>query len=281
VFFRKAKVSDVPAIKSLWKSVFLDSELFINHFIEHFGIGGCHVCEINDKIVAMAFALPTTLTYPTSPIHHSPFSVCPFSLQPFAWYIYACATHPQYRRQGVMEKLLETVYDEACRENVEGIFLRAADEKLENYYRKLGFVAFFRGERMVFMHKEHQGAKGKEMRNIAPEKYYEKRILRLDKFCFVNWDIDFFKFLYETGTQFYEYENVIFSIRTICEKIIVDEWLGDSPDMQVINIILEQFPDCKTVEIHTSGNEHCCGQVKWCKPSEKNYSNGYFAFGME
>ena len=63
MLFRKATNADIPEIKTLWKIVFLDSDEFVSCFFAHFGYNGCFVCEINSEIVAMAFALPTTLSY--------------------------------------------------------------------------------------------------------------------------------------------------------------------------------------------------------------------------
>ncbi|MDR2972419.1 MAG: GNAT family N-acetyltransferase, partial [Bacteroidales bacterium] len=77
---RKATSSDILEIKLLWGEVFGDSDGYINSFINHFGVNTCYVCEINHTIVAMAFALPTTLS-----THYSNLTTL---------YLYACATHP-------------------------------------------------------------------------------------------------------------------------------------------------------------------------------------------
>jgi len=283
---RKATSFDITQITSLWKSVFFDSDDFVNRFITHFGIECCYVCEINGKIAAMAFALPTNIEFNDLKIQK--FKNLKSQISPelnsglkSLLYLYACATLPQYRGQGVMAKLLETIYEEACREDVAGIFLYAADQKLEEYYRKLGFVDFFyRGCSEVFNHKEHkEGAKGAK-KFITPKIYYQKRLQKLESYCFVNWDESFFNFLYETGIQFCEYENYFFSLRIENENIIIDELLGDAPKEQIAQHIFNHFPDCKTVEINYPGNSTSYGQIKWCTPKNKNLDKGYFAFAM-
>jgi hypothetical protein len=79
---RKATPKEIPEIRSLWQDMFGDSEDYISRFIVHFGIENCYVCEINHDIAAMAFAIPVE----TERAQSLPL-----------WYIYACATRPQYR----------------------------------------------------------------------------------------------------------------------------------------------------------------------------------------
>jgi len=246
----------------LWKSVFYDSEVYITHFISHFGIETCFVCEMDDKIVAMAFALPVTFRYKlphrlAATIVNLKSKIVNLSLH----YLYACATHPHYRRQGIMEKLLETIYNAACCENIAGIFLRAAAPDLANYYKKLGFEDFFYGN--TFNHKGHKESTKDTKTFISPETYYQKRLQKLENSCFVNWDESFFRFLYETGTQFGQYGHEIFAFRTENEATIIDELLN--------NNIEESKTDAQ-----------CNGQIKWCNfPKPTTLNSGYFAFAME
>jgi predicted acetyltransferase len=267
-------------ILSFWKDVFFDSEDFITQFINHFGIENCFVYEINHEMVAMAFALPVTLS------SNSKFKT--YSLQ----YMYACATHPNYRRQGIMEKLLAAVYDKACHENIDGLFLHAANQHVANYYRKLGFQDFFyqkcatfnRKERNVFSSLNRVGEAScakNAMKCIAPQKYYNKRLQKLNDYCFINWNEDFFTFLSQNGTHFCEHEDTIFSYRFNENKIIIDECLGNATELQIANLLFEYIPDIKTVEICSMGNESCYGQIKWNKSIPINIRNAYFAFALE
>ena len=232
----------------------------------------------------MAFALPTSLQFNVQSSKFKDSKIQSFNpsiLQSFL-YIYACATLPLYRGQGIMAKLLGTIYEEACREDVAGFFLHAADQQLEKYYRKLGFVDFFYRESTVFFkHREHKEDTKDTEKFIAPKIYHKKRLQKLERYCFVNWDEGFFDFLYETGMQFCEYENDIFSLRIENENIIIDELLGDAPKEQIAQHIFSNFPDCKTVEINYPGNTNSYGQIKWCNPKNENLNKGYFAFAME
>jgi len=294
---RKATSLDLPDIESIWESVFSDSADFVNRFIAHFGIGCCYVCEINKVIVAMAFSLPTALNLKVQrfkdlevqQINNSNLSsqisghTSQISDLTSLLYVYACATLPPYRKQGVMAKLLETIYAEACRENIAGIFLHAANPDLENYYRKLGFEDFFYQSSAEFIsnHKGYKRDTKNTVRFITPEVYYQKRVQKLEDYCFVNWNESFFNFLSKTEIQFCEYENDIFSFRIENQSIIIDELLGDTPKEEIAPLLFKHFPDFKTVEICYPGQEKCYGQIKWCKLQNENLHNGYFAYAME
>jgi predicted acetyltransferase len=278
-----ATTKDISEIKSLWKTVFGDSEDFISRFIAHFGIENGYVSKQNGEIAAMLFALPVCWGI----ARNAP-------TVDEMWYVYACATHPQYRNRGLMSKLLETVYREACSKNVAGIFLRAANPNLENYYRKLGFEDFFYRKIFFINRKEGKGFT-KDAKNISHTllfasltshliphaSYLEKRAQKLKNTCFVNWDEDYFRFLDKEGVQFCEYENTIFSFKMLYNNIIIEELLGDTPHEHIAQLLFEYFPDFETVHIRLQGNETCCGQIKWCNTLIQKTQSGYFAFAME
>jgi GNAT superfamily N-acetyltransferase len=323
MYYRKASTLEIPEVKKLWEEVFGDADDYIHRFITHFGIENCYVCEINRKIVAMAFALPTTL------IQNSKFKIQNLK------YIYACATHPDFQSQGIMKNLLAVIYEEARNENFAGIFLQAINPSLADYYRKLGFEDFFYREHSFYYNHNFNCKEREELAKelnypalraplqnlkgiwdtpltayrIPHTAYHQKRTQKLENSCFVNWNEDFFRFLNESGTQFCEYENNIFSFKTSFSNIIVDELLGDMPHEQIAQLLFEELPDFEVVHIrslpvphithhtphtahrtphtayripHTAkGNEFCCGQMKWCKPFENQPKNGWFAFAME
>jgi len=309
--FRKATFREIPEIKKLWKEVFGDANDYISRFITHFGIENCYICEINNAVVAMAFAIPTNLKSPSNfegvpVVTEQSRSEGRGSLSKII-YIYACATHPDFQSQGIMKMLIETVYNEACKENYAGIFLQAAHQPLIRYYQELGFEAFFfRDHSFYYNHKEHEEAtkytksdKGinpiavsselcenplrpLRLNIISPENYYQKRRQKLKNHCFVNWNEDFFRFLNESGTQFCEYKNTIFSFKTHINTIIVDELLGETPHEQIADLLFEKLPDFEVVHIRSMGNEFCCGQIKWCCLQTKNHPKcGWLGFAME
>lgn len=58
------------------------------------------------------------------------------------YYIFAACTHPDFRRRGLMEALLQNAYTTALEDGMQGVFLRPASDALTRYYMQRGFVAF-------------------------------------------------------------------------------------------------------------------------------------------
>jgi len=265
MIFRRATVLDIPNVSSLWKTTFGDSERFIARFISFFGVETCYVCEFYHEIIAIAFALPTQIRFK-------------------AYYIYACATHPQHQKQGIMKKLLEKIYHDACCENVQGIFLYAANKNVANYYRKLGFEDFFYRKEILY-DTSQLNAKIETSPNsyfeITPEEYYIKRRKKLYNLCFVDWNKDFFQFIQKEELHFCEYEDSIFSYKLKEDAIVVEELLGKMPADTIAHLLIANSPDIKTINFRLPGSDVCCGQMKWCKSSDRMNNNDYFAFAME
>jgi hypothetical protein len=276
---RKAAATDIPGIRVLWEEAFGDANDYINRFIAHFGVERCFIHKINGKPAAMAFALPSEISMAKNTKNR----ISDIESLPLL-YIYACATGMPYQNQGIMAKLLETIYQESCKENVAGIFLRPANKYLAAYYRKFGFEDYFFRNHYLY-YKKTLISKGIEKSNllnlISPETYHQKRIHKLVNNCFVNWDENFFRFLQETGIKFCEYGDTIFSYKKDFLQIIVDELLGSVPNEEIAHALIHQDTEFEAVHIRLHGNETCCGQIKWCKSSETNPNSGYFAFSME
>lgn len=300
---RKAIVSDITAVRKLWEEVFGDSGDYIRRFITHFGIENCFVSEANSKIVAMAFAIPTNLKsssiFEGAPEGRGSLSQ-KFNVQRLK-YLYACATYHDFQGQGIMKNLLNAIYEDACIENVAGIFLQAANQSLAEYYQNVGFEAFFFREHS-FYYKDNFNQEpiklphlGHTTHRISHTAYHQKRVQKLKNHCFINWSEGFFRFLNETGTQFCKYEHTIFSFKTSLNNIIVDELLGDAPHEQIAQILFKEFPDYDVVHIrsyhtlhtvycspHTIHRiPHCCGQMKWCNIPENKPEKGWLGFAME
>lgn len=58
------------------------------------------------------------------------------------YYIFAASTHPDFRRRGIMEMMLNKAFDTALEDGKSGVFLRPASAKLCEYYCRHCFVPF-------------------------------------------------------------------------------------------------------------------------------------------
>lgn len=85
----------------------------------------CH--RENGRPVAMLLLLPAVLRAASA-----------YAL----YYIFAACTHPDYRRRGIMEHLLQTAYTAALADGKQGVFLRPANDALARYYTARHFSAF-------------------------------------------------------------------------------------------------------------------------------------------
>ncbi len=121
----RATYNDAVELRELWKLVFGDGDRFLDSFFENiFQPEECLVTRNYGMITAMLFMLPGVWSDRTGD-------------RPMR-YIYACATHPGHRRQGLMGMLLE----EAARYGEKnGLELSLVPEDhLVGYYGRFGFT---------------------------------------------------------------------------------------------------------------------------------------------
>lgn len=113
--------------RDLWKTVFNDSEEFIDMYFERVYSGERNVtCQINHHVVAALQALPYTMLY-----HGREVSTA---------YISGMSTHPNYRKQGIGSALMRQAnFNIYCHG---GVFaeLIPAGEWLFDWYGKRGYV---------------------------------------------------------------------------------------------------------------------------------------------
>ena len=148
---------DKPSVVKLWQECFGDSSEYIMFFLDNCPEYSC-ICYLNDDalIVSMLFLLDGYLNG----------QMCK--------YLYAACTSSDYRRQGIMEKLIEFSKSYASECGASGIFLVPANESLYSYYSKFGFIASFMKKEIVLTSFESSG-------QAAKEKYLYTDIVSLKK----------------------------------------------------------------------------------------------------
>lgn len=129
VKFRNATEHDKAAVADIWHKCFEDDFFVIDKFL-HNGFE-CYVAE-NDSGVPIAM------------LH---FIRCKISLEndiADAVYLYAAATLPDYRKQGIMSALINYANNAAAERGIKFCILMPATEKLFDYYGKIGYYKFFK-----------------------------------------------------------------------------------------------------------------------------------------
>lgn len=124
-----ARSSDREGICHLWQQVFGDSREAVEQFFRFFPRCRSYVVREQGQILSMIHALPQTLS-PDVP----------------AAYLYAIATAPEHRGQGLCRRLMEAVHEDLSKEGVRLTVLTPATPSLFDFYATMGYApAFSRG----------------------------------------------------------------------------------------------------------------------------------------
>ncbi len=121
----------LPQIKRLWKDIFSDSDSYIDLFFrKKYRREDALVYIEEDSVVSMLFFLPYSMKIRGGLFAGS--------------YVCGAATHPAYRGQGIMAKLLTASFEEMrLRENLFS-FIIPANRDLFPFYEKHGYLPLFK-----------------------------------------------------------------------------------------------------------------------------------------
>lgn len=123
----------LPQLKLLWRSVFGDSEEFVEAFFNCYNVCDvAHTLTAGNEVVAMLYALPCSIE-------------CDGAILPAA-YLYAIAVREDYRGRGLMRQLVERSEASLRSSGVRATLLVPADEGLFALYERLGYSVCARRE---------------------------------------------------------------------------------------------------------------------------------------
>lgn len=127
-----AKQSELNQVIALWQEVFGDERGFIRQYLDDFFVDGCSLAVVRDgdRIVSMLNLMEFNFRESNLPT-----SKC--------GYIYAAATHPEYRSKGLMSDLIEFVLQAGRVRGYAMVFLIPAENSLFDYYKSRGFTDAF------------------------------------------------------------------------------------------------------------------------------------------
>ncbi len=127
---RTAVKNDKEALFRLWREAFGDGddviELFFDTVIEY---DNTVVAEISGEAVSALYLIPAEISHEDRLYS--------------AYYVYAAATLKDFRKRGIMAKLLEYSDILANRRKIDYLFLHPAEEELYAYYAKNGYKTAF------------------------------------------------------------------------------------------------------------------------------------------
>lgn len=124
-------------VKALWKLCFSDSEEFTEMYFRLRYSNDVNIAiHYGEEIIAALQMLPYPMTFERKEIHTA--------------YISGACTHPDYRNQGIMCKLLSQAYTQMFHKGIALSTLIPAEPWLFDYYARHGFAPVFKNKKEVF-----------------------------------------------------------------------------------------------------------------------------------
>ncbi|MDR1112800.1 MAG: GNAT family N-acetyltransferase [Bacteroidales bacterium] len=172
--------TDIAQLQQLMRLVFDDDQSFLEALFSLKFNDNVLIYKERKIIAAMAFLLPAHIRIEGN-------------LLPIT-YIYACATHPNYRNQGLMSSLVDKIWQVACTRHEVGVFLRPASDSLFRYYEKQGFYTFFCGNKQILDLEPYKNLPNRYiLSSLSAADYYFWRT-QFSLFCpdnyVIHWDIE-------------------------------------------------------------------------------------------
>lgn len=248
---RWAQSREQQALQELWKLCFGDGEEVTDCFFALFPAKlHTRVIEEDGKIAAMASWLPTTLH-----VDGRAFSGA---------YIYAVATHPDYRGRRLCKTLMEELEHSLLLQDKNFAALCPAEESLYRFYGSMGYKTAFYHETARLKPER----KAEALRRISPSAYLSLRESLLSvPHC--EWTREAFDYLSATGCRFYRLTDggCAAVLQGSGEKLRIIELLSENK-AQTISSLCHVF-GAETVEISFPGRGQPHGMLKWLKNEQK------------
>lgn len=127
---RAAAPEDMPALRENWRTSFGDSDDYLDFFFtRRFVPENTLVASVGGRVVSQLFLLPSLLRTQDGMLN--------------ADYLFAAATHPDFRRQGIMGTLLSRARSFCEERGKDAIVLLPGTRELYRYYAQYGYETAF------------------------------------------------------------------------------------------------------------------------------------------
>ena len=235
---RLAKQEDLEQLKLIWKLCFGDEDRYIDfYFNNRAWLKETAVLLLDEGIVSMLSMIPIELEAENG-------------MKYGAAMLYAIATHPEFQKRGLAEKLMEFSSQYLLTKQIPATVLVPAEEELFEFYRKRGYQKAFSLREIILNNGQINDLVQQEPLfpcHITPAEshdYNAKRKQIIAGSCFVDYmddEIDFQKKeaqLYGTDIYMIELKDTTIGVAAIeknLEKVIVKELL--LPDQYLVSAI--------------------------------------------
>lgn len=237
---RLAQQEDLERLKLIWKLCFGDEDRYIDfYFNNRDWMEETAVLLLDEGIVSMLSMIPVELTSDNGIKHQ-------------AAMLYAIATHPEYQKKGLAEKLMEFSNQYLLAKQINTTVLVPAEAELFAFYRRRGYQEGFLLREVILSEGQIQELILQQplfpcrITSAESRDYNEKRKELLAGACFVDYKDDEISFqkkeaqLYGTDIYKIEQEDSTIGVATIEKnlgKVIVKELL--IPDQYLVSAIKE------------------------------------------
>lgn len=194
----------IPGLKVLWGLAFGDPAAFTDCFFRTaFSPARCLCVTEGEGILAAAYWFDTEFS----------------GLK--AAYVYAVATAPDHRGQGLCKRLMDAIHSHLQKEGYAGVMLVPGDDSLRQMYEKMGYANFGGMEQLDI----HAGGNAVPIRDISPEEFcrLRRQYLPADGVVQEGENLRFLASFY----RFYQAENCLLAAAGTKEDLFIPEFLGD------------------------------------------------------
>lgn len=274
---RYSIITDIPMIRKLMSDTFGDNLSFTKLFFRFFYRDNVLLYEIDGKIVSMAFLLPATMKIDQKELAMT--------------YLYACATDTQYRKRGLMNRILDKAFHDAVARNEAGTFLLPANEPLYHFYETAGFETFFYCKQKAYFDSVISSQNQEyQLQKITAKEYWRFRSQFLQDDFVVHYPLSHFEFLESwcqgssngfyailkqktlSGIAFAEEKKSVLYVRELIFNEDVEKLL---PAFQILFLK-------KEVMVMMPGTDQKSALIRW-NPLYENVrkERGYFNFPLD
>lgn len=218
--YRAAREPDRAALERIWLASFpYDTPADVAAFFDSgFSPEQAVVCTIEEQPVSMAFLLPTKVALSQN-------VVIP------AGYIYAAATLPTFRGQGLFASLLKTAHRMAWEAGMRATLLRPAEPSLEAYYARLGYRSAFQADRFTVTRRQAElaaAAVGPAPQRLSFPSPFREAWLARHRVAHVMWDATVWRYaIYGAGGEYWEGPSWAALCEPSADRMLVRELLCD------------------------------------------------------
>lgn len=257
---RPLTIGDAAEGAKLWHLVFGDDEALAGSFYRLFAhvpaFGAC--AEIDGTMAAAAYC-PMGTDY-----------IAPDGTASRGAYLYAVATHPDHRKQGLAKQLCQLLRDTAFAEGAELVFTKPSEESLYPWYQeKIGAVPLLGGQSVTF-ERTHGGTL--PVKRLTAEEYANNRNALLmgtahvrHSAAWLNWEA----LLHGAyGGGFYAMGNCIATLYRDGSTLQIGELLPRPTEEAVQSLLRALNAERCTCTFHGQGHYVSAAAKNGCPPSD-------------